>query len=319
MPTPVTLTSQLRNEYEQLFKSCIITPARTQQVDGLAARLVSGRARYGAVSDATGVPWHVIAVIHCMEASLKFNCHLHNGDPLSARTVQVPAGRPLHGQPPFTWEASATDALTLERLSGDTDWSLAGTLFRLEKYNGFGYRRLHPEVLTPYLWSFSQHYTTGKFIADGKWSVTATSKQCGAAVLLRRLAEMGEFTFADQPPPDVTQPPPVRFSTTLPADPAEEARARALQQWLNTFPGIFVRVDGVAGERTSNAFRRITGRFLDGDPRAEGAIQRAVLSARAPDMLPQARGASAPATVVGSKRSVKRQRHKPAKKSRRRA
>src|SRR5688572_21143928 len=125
MPTPVTLTSQLRNEYEQLLKSCIITPARTQEVDGLAARLVSGRARYGAVSDATGVPWHVIAVIHCMEASLKFNCHLHNGDPLSARTVQVPAGRPLHGQPPFTWEASATDALTLERLSGDTDWSLA--------------------------------------------------------------------------------------------------------------------------------------------------------------------------------------------------
>jgi lysozyme family protein len=94
MPTPVTLTSQLRNEGEQLFKSCIITPARTKEVDGLAARFVSGRARYGAVSDATGVPWHVIAVIHCMEASLTFNCHFHNGDPLRKRSVKRKQRKP---------------------------------------------------------------------------------------------------------------------------------------------------------------------------------------------------------------------------------
>lgn len=268
MPTqPVNLTARLRDEYEQLFKTCQIAPARRQEVDTLASRLARSRSRYEAVSAATGVPWHVIGVIHCMEASLEFNCHLHNGDPLTARTVQAPANRPREGHPPFTWEVSAADALTLQRLNGDTDWSLPETLYRLEKYNGFGYRRMHPEVLTPYLWSFSQHYTKGKFIADGKWSATAVSKQCGAAVLLRRLAERGEATFADQPAPGAQEPPPVRFSATLPNDPGDVARARALQQWLNSFPGIFLRIDGIAGERTSDAFRKVTGRFLDGDPR----------------------------------------------------
>jgi lysozyme family protein len=42
----------------------------------------------------------------------------------------------------------------------------------------------------------------------------------------------------------------------------------ALQRWLNTHPGIFVRVDGKAGQRTSDAFHAVTGHYLDGDPRA---------------------------------------------------
>jgi lysozyme family protein len=46
------------------------------------------------------------------------------------------------------------------------DWSLAGLLYRLEAYNGFGYRKHHPEVLTPYLWSFSST-TAGKYVQDG--------------------------------------------------------------------------------------------------------------------------------------------------------
>jgi lysozyme family protein len=267
MPTPITLTARLRDEYDRLFKTCVILPARTAEVDAMTTRLVANRGRYGAVSGATGVPWHVIAVIHCMEASLKFTCHLHNGDPLTARTVQVPANRPPTGTPPFTWETSAADALTFERLHGGVDWSLAGTLFRLEKYNGFGYRRLHPDVLTPYLWSFSQHYTMGKFVRDGEWSPTARSRQCGAAVLLRRLAERREIEFEDQPAPAEDEAPPVRYSTRLPRDPDAAARARALQEWLNTFPGIFLRVDGIAAKRTSDAFRRVTGRFLEGDPR----------------------------------------------------
>jgi hypothetical protein len=36
---------------------------------------------------------------------------------------------------------------------------------------------------------FSNHYTKGKFIKDNVYSPTAVSKQCGAAILLRRLTE----------------------------------------------------------------------------------------------------------------------------------
>src|SRR5207344_1050510 len=63
-----------------------------------------------------------------------------------------------------------------------------------ESYNGMGYRRFHPEVKTPYLWSFTHHYTRGKYVADGTWSPTTVSKQVGAAALLRRLAERGAMS-----------------------------------------------------------------------------------------------------------------------------
>lgn len=49
----------------------------------------------------------------------------------------------------------------------------------------------------------------------------------------------------------------------------KSAAAEDLQRLLNTFPGIFVKVDGIPGEKTSNAFKKVTGHFLFGDPRAQ--------------------------------------------------
>jgi peptidoglycan hydrolase-like protein with peptidoglycan-binding domain len=48
-------------------------------------------------------------------------------------------------------------------------------------------------VKSPYLWSFSNHYTKGKYVGDGRWSETAVSQQCGAMVLLKRLQEAGHI------------------------------------------------------------------------------------------------------------------------------
>jgi lysozyme family protein len=234
-------------------------------VDRTIDRIESSRQRYANVTTMTGVPWHVIAILHCMETGLNFTRHLHNGDPLTARTRNVPANRPPTGQPPFTWEESASDALRLKKLSADTEWSIAGTLFQLERFNGFGYRIHHPDVLTPYLWSYSQHYSAGKFVTDGVFSPSAVSRQCGAAVLLRRMAERGLAQFGHEPPR--TTAPLVVFSTTRPRDAAAAERARELQRFLNTFPGIFLRVDGVPGPKTSDAHRRVTGHYLSGDPR----------------------------------------------------
>ncbi|WP_172203657.1 hypothetical protein [Niveibacterium sp. COAC-50] len=264
----VTLTDALRREYDTLFNSVIIRPERAGEVEASVRRINGDRDRYTVVADATGIPWGFIAVVHNMEASGRFDRHLHNGDPLTARTVQVPAGRPKTGQAPFTWEESAIDALTLKGLGASTDWSLAGTLYQLERYNGWGYRLSHPHVLSPYLWCYSQHYSSGKYVADGTWSDTAVSRQCGAAVLLRRLAESGLVDFHDQPAPAAdAEPLIVRYTTEKPTDPAELKRAEALQQWLNTFPGVFVKVDGEAGKRTSEAYKKVTGHYLPGDPR----------------------------------------------------
>jgi lysozyme family protein len=263
----ISLTDALRSEYENLFNTCIIRPGNAPAVEAIVAKLVANRARYDKVSSALGIPWGFVAVIHNMEASQNFTRHLHNGDPLTGRTVQVPPGRPKSGNPPFTWEESAADALTMKSLSAGTDWSLAGTLYQLERYNGWGYRLHHPHVLSPYLWSFSGHYASGKYVADGTWSDTAVSKQCGAAVLLRRMAENGQIEFADQPAPAAKKPVVVRYSMKKSKDPAVVTQAEDLQRWLNTFPGIFVKVDGAPGQRTSDAYRKVTGSFLPGDPR----------------------------------------------------
>ena len=128
-----------------------------------------------------------------MESSQSFHKHLHNGDPLTARTVQQPPGRPKNGSPPFTWEQSAADALQLKRLGADTDWSLAGTLYQLERYNGFGYRLYHPGTPSPYLWSFTTAYVSGKYASDGKWSDALVSRQCGGMALLRAMLSDGHL------------------------------------------------------------------------------------------------------------------------------
>ena len=48
---------------------------------------------------------------------------------------------------------------------------------------------------------------------------------------------------------------------------ALEQQVVALQHWLNGFPGVFVKVDGIPGQRTSEAYRQVTGHYLPGDPR----------------------------------------------------
>lgn len=251
----VNFSQGLAQEYRTLYKTCITNQDRFDAVDGLVDTLLAHRNRYEAVGGELEIPWYFIAAIHNMEGSQDFTTHLHNGDPLTDRTRHVPAGRPPRGTPPFTWEESAEDALRLRRLDRVRDWSLPRLLYELEGYNGWGYRLYHPHVLSPYLWSWSNHYTSGKYIADGRWSDTARSKQCGAAVLLHRMEERGEITFEE-----------IEEQIFIYSDhPIPEADK--LQKFLNRFPGIALRVDGWPGERTSDAVKKLFGFYLKGDPR----------------------------------------------------
>jgi lysozyme family protein len=182
----------LKDEYARLYRKLEVRPQYAASANWHAEMMRKSRSRYERVGAQTGVPWFFIAVTHGLEASFNFRAHLHNGDfPLSARTRQVPAGRPTVWLPPSDWESSAKDALRLLGYTGQKDWSLERTLYRLEAYNGLGYRKLG--VPTPYLWSFSNQYERGKFVADGRFSNTARSQQCGAAVMLKLLEEAGEI------------------------------------------------------------------------------------------------------------------------------
>ena len=111
-----SLTAGMKSEYQTLFDSCLIRPERLAAVNSTAASIAANKPRYQTVGEPLGVAWYVVGLIHAMEASLNFATHLHNGDPLTDRTTHVPPGRPQTGRPPFTWEESATDALTMQGL-----------------------------------------------------------------------------------------------------------------------------------------------------------------------------------------------------------
>lgn len=181
-------------DYFDRFATCEPRSHRRPETERMADRIWEHSKRYTDVAaKMPGIPWFFIGIIHALEADLDFRTHLHNGDPLTARTVHVPAGRPTSGKPPFTWEASAWDALIAKRLNAWPDWSVAGMLYQFERYNGWGYR--YRSVPSPYLWAGSQHYQAGKFIADGIYSPTAVSTQIGAAVLLKQLVISGRVAL----------------------------------------------------------------------------------------------------------------------------
>jgi len=148
----------LAPEYDQMFNSMRLTGGN-ERLDAAVGKLLAGKDRYAEVEKRTGVPWFIVGVVHYLETGLNFQTHLHNDDPLNARTVHVPAGRPRTGQPPFTWEDSAQDAFELTGVTKVPDWSIARVLYELERYNGWGYRRR--QVNSPYLWNCTSQYTKG--------------------------------------------------------------------------------------------------------------------------------------------------------------
>jgi lysozyme family protein/uncharacterized protein YcbK (DUF882 family) len=180
----------LADEYVRFFAGADFKSVEAQRVvSQLADKVLEFKPRYQKVGDPLGVPWWFIAAIHMLESTFNFETHLHNGDPLTARTFRVPAGRPRVWNPPQDWESSARDALQRLELDGQRDWSLPRALFRWEAYNGFGYR---PQgVASPYLWSLSTIYGKGKYVADGVFDRNAVSQQCGAATLLKFLHQKG--------------------------------------------------------------------------------------------------------------------------------
>ena len=250
----------LAEEYLRLYQTCEIRADKIAVVDKIVNDLLSNKVRYQEVAKKLRIPWFAVATIHNMESSRNFKRHLHNGDPLTARTIHVPKDRPRQGDPPFGWEESAADALRLQRLDQVGEWPLSRILYQLEGYNGWGYRRFHPEVLSPYLWGCSSHYRGGKYVADGRWSDTAVSRQCGAAVLVRRLDERGEIPVLVK---EIGRLPLFKWSNKV------VARADELQRFLNTFAGISVSVDGRPGNKTSDAVHQLFGFRLKGDRRSD--------------------------------------------------
>ena len=161
--------SVLQN-YNRLYRTMYIKKWK-KSFKKSAAKIKRHKYRYLRVEKATGVPWYMVAVIHNMEASLNFKKNMLNGEPLNRVTRRHPKG---HG-PWKTWEASAVEAMQrLKRKFGIKSHakqilSPAKIACILESYNGWGYFNYHQDVLTPYLWSGTNHYTKGKYVEKKKY------------------------------------------------------------------------------------------------------------------------------------------------------
>ena len=182
--------SLVQPEIISRWSNMIINIDNVSEVESYASKIYKNKHVYDDVEKVTGVPWFVIGIIHEKEAGLNFKCHLHNGDSLNNRTVQVPKGRPKIGTPPFTWEESAVDALDLDGMTNNSDWSIAKIAFMLERFNGEGYRYQDPPVPTPYLWAFSNQYDRGYYVKDGVFDPNVVARNCGAMPILKKLIDM---------------------------------------------------------------------------------------------------------------------------------
>lgn len=256
----------LVGEYQQLWDTTKVKPDKVDAVDAIARKLLANKARYQRVALVSKMPWFVIAALHNRESDADFGTQLAQGDPLDSVSVNEPDGR----GPFSTWEEGAYDALiTLKHLDQVKDWTPARICYETERYNGFGYRNFHPEVKSPYLWSFTTHYTSGKYYGDGKFSSAVVDKQCGAIPVMKALIALE--SPAKPIPPETTNWVAAlvgavlaifRFFAPKPAQPVDLASklVKAMRKRgfaVDDVPGnpIILYVEGMDPDGTPNANR----------------------------------------------------------------
>lgn len=178
--------------YQYLYDTAVINGQKIPELKAAVDKIKAGQYRYEVIASVigNGIPWWFIGITHFMEAACNFALHLHCGDPLTARTIHVPKGRPKFDPAagigkPYTWEESALDVLHFTGYDEIQDWSIGNCLNLFERYNGLGYKKRG--VPSPYLWSFTNHYVAGKYVADGKYDPKAVSKQPGVAAIMKTM------------------------------------------------------------------------------------------------------------------------------------
>ena len=149
--------------FERLWSTCDILPSKMGEVNGAVSKIKANKSKYVEVEEATKVPWEVIAVIHKMEGNLDFTTCLHNGEKIintGRKTTLIPKNRG-----PFkTWSEAAIDAIHIEAARPiGWRWDIANTLYYLTSFNGWGYE--NKGINTPYLWSYTNHYTKGNIVS----------------------------------------------------------------------------------------------------------------------------------------------------------
>jgi lysozyme family protein len=178
------------------------TKARYQGVsDRLAEMRAAGR------SDIVAVPWWFIAIVSEREygGPPRWDRQLGQGDHLDQRSHNVPAGMgPYLAHPgDVTPGHDAWTRCCVEVLANSapfaakwTLWTAGGVLTLWEEYNGLGYAARG--IPSPYVWSGTDQYDAGKFVADHVFDPKRVDVQEGCAPILSMMMAIDpSIRFAD--------------------------------------------------------------------------------------------------------------------------
>jgi hypothetical protein len=165
------------------------------------------------------------------ESSCNFAGVLHNGEHIigtGRKTTLVPKGR----GPFSSWSDAAIDAIKLHGLHKITDWSIERLLYEAERFNGWGYQ---PRGPSPYVWSGTNWYKAGKYIADGVYSATHIDTQLGVAIIWKQLQQRGIEIDGNPKPTPAPKPTPKPAPIPAPPDIEPTPPTEDKPGWFSTF------------------------------------------------------------------------------------
>lgn len=171
-------------EYARQWDKMTINKSRQGEFQHIASHVLAYKERYQRVENITGVPWHLVGVLHVRESNCDFDTYLGNGQSIHRRTTMVPRGRG-----PFkSFEEGAVDALKIDGLTGVKDWRLEKELYWTEAFNGWGYASRG--LPSPYVWGGTNQQRAGKYVADGVFNAKVMDTQPGCAPILQVLSKL---------------------------------------------------------------------------------------------------------------------------------
>jgi len=147
------------------------------------------------VAKKAGVPWELVAAIHYRECGnnfSKFNTYLHNGQKLGTPTTIVPKGKNFPNNK-NGWISAAEDALIntvrVQEIGTEFQYDNTDHLIKsaaiAELFNGPGYRK--KGATSPYVFSGTNRYSSGKYVKDGVFDPSEIDKQSGIIAIMTAL------------------------------------------------------------------------------------------------------------------------------------
>lgn len=248
--------AELKSEYESWVANVRPLPGRVHEIDQVALRLTrqDNLAHYASVFAKIGVPQVVQATICEREDGNDFTKSPAQGDPWNRVSTHVP-----RGIGPFkSWEESAIYSWTVcDRLNvlSVPEWTLPYFCFKMEGYNGTGYRA--HGLRTPYVVGGTNLQQPGKYTSDGSFDPNHMDAQLGALPVAMRMIELVP-SLALGHAIAITAPSIIPAVTPLPATMGGNLTGtKWVQASLNVAMHISppLMVDGSFGRKTRDAVR----------------------------------------------------------------